>query len=437
MAPRRRAVERATIRRTVVDRLVVLVLVVLAASGLMSILPSQSQVAVSRLGCRAVSLGLGACGAPGLDLQDTQLTESRCAALSTLDTVLPEVRVRELTAAQALPVVISTERSGDMFVQLGPLGQLGPPGQLAPPALLEGEARASTDVSGGVSVPLEAEWYLPRGQGLEQLVVAVQDGHHLDVQRRSALALVSRMLGRRAREVPPPSVLYSQVRLDGSLWPRSLDRPAPPPQRAGGPDRTRVPTATSSSVTVSTSTPASSTYNRVTHESAVVASLTGRLGQQPVTGAVRWTRDAQGAVTSVLVAVVAPGRLAPGEPGASLPGPGVAYLSIPVSTAPEQALVESWFAGPGPLTIPLDELLGLRVPPAGDQLGSFLTRAATITILRYGLVEPGELQQRVSAELRGLRRQEWEGVRMVGAGTIAPQPTGVGRKVLADPGCRT
>ena len=73
MARRRRAVERATFRRTVTDRVVVLVLVVVTASGLMSVLPGSSQRLVSRTACRAVSLGLGACGAAGLDLEDTAL----------------------------------------------------------------------------------------------------------------------------------------------------------------------------------------------------------------------------------------------------------------------------------------------------------------------------------------------------------------------------
>ena len=431
MAPRRRAVERATFRRTVVDRLIVLVLVVVAASGLMSILPGESQRAVSRLGCRAVSLGLGSCGAPGLDLQDTQLTQSRCPALATLDAALPEVRVRELTASQGLPVSISTERSGDVVVQLGSAPQP------APPAVLEGAVRPSRPVIDGVDVPAQAEWYLPRGQGLEQLVVAVQDGHHHFVQRRSALALVSTALGRRAREVPPPSVLYSRADLDRSSWPHLADTAVPPRREPVSQPRERVLPASASSVTVQTSLPALAAYNRVTHESAVVAPVAGRLGRQPVTGTVRWTRNDQGTLTSVLLAVVAPDRLARGEPKTSLTGAGVAYIAIPVTTGPERELVQSWFSGPERLTIPLDELLGLRVPPASDQLGSFLSRAATVTVLRYGLVDAPTLQQRVTTELQGLRRQEWPGVRMVEAATIAPQPSGGVRLVLDDPGCRT
>ncbi|WP_375426538.1 hypothetical protein [uncultured Friedmanniella sp.] len=430
MAHRRRALEQATFRRAVVDRIVVLVLAVVAASGLMSILPSQTQVAVSRLGCRAVSLGLGSCGAPGLDLQDTQLGQARCPALATLDAALPEVRVRELTAAQGIPVRISTERSGDVFVQLGSSAQP------APPALLQGQVRPSRDVIDGVQVPAQAEWYLPRGQGLEQLLVAVQDGHHTYVQQHSALGLVSRVLRRRGRDVAPPSLLFSQVDLGGRAWPGVRAASAPPRRRAPG-QSTPGPVAVASSVTLQTSTPAVSTYNRVTHEAAVVAPVLGQLGARPVTGAMRWVRDDQGTVMSVLIAVVSPGALSPGEPATAAENPGVAYIAIPVSTAPERALVQSWLSGPGPVVVPLDELLGLRAPSANDQLGSFLTRAVTITVLHESGVGVADLQERVTTELQQLRRQEWPGTRIVSAGTIAPQPSGGQRRVLADPGCTT
>jgi hypothetical protein len=168
-----------------------------------------------------------------------------------------------------------------------------------------------------------------------------------------------------------------------------------------------------------------------------VASLRGTLRQQPVTGGVRWTRNADGLVTSVLVAVVAAGRMVPQEHLGSLPGPAVAYISIPVTTAPEQRLVEEWLADPAGLTIPLDELLQLRPAMAADQLGAFLTRAATVTILRYAFVQPSELQARVNRELATQRRQDWTGIRMVAASSIAPQPSGGRRQILEDSSCRT
>ena len=59
MGPRRRAVERATRRQNLLDRIVVGILVVVALSGLMSVLPAATQVAVSRFACRVGSLGLG------------------------------------------------------------------------------------------------------------------------------------------------------------------------------------------------------------------------------------------------------------------------------------------------------------------------------------------------------------------------------------------
>jgi hypothetical protein len=156
-----------------------------------------------------------------------------------------------------------------------------------------------------------------------------------------------------------------------------------------------------------------------------------------VTGALRWTRNADGVITSVLATVVAVKRLTPGEKLGSLPGPAVAYISIPVTTPPEQRLVETWLADPDGVTVPLNELLGLRPARTSDQLGSFLTRAATVTILRYAFVAPQELQARALGELATLRRQDWSGIRMVAASSIAPQPGGGRRQIVEDPSCRT
>ena len=128
MGPRRRAVERAARRQNLTDRIVVGILVVVALSGLMSVLPAYTQVAVSRLACRVGSLGLGSCGAPGIDLENTQLAPARCPILATLDKTLPEVRVEQLTTTQGLPVVVSQARSGDVFVELGATGQPDPAG---------------------------------------------------------------------------------------------------------------------------------------------------------------------------------------------------------------------------------------------------------------------------------------------------------------------
>jgi hypothetical protein len=222
VGPRRRAVERATRRQNLIDRIVVGILVVVAMSGLMSVLPAYTQVAVSRFACRVASLGLGSCGAAGIDLENTQLTPARCTLLATLDKALPEVRVEQLTTLQGLPVVVSQARSGDVFVELGATGQP------TAPDLLAGEPRPQRTIMSGVPVPAQAEWYLPRGQGLDQLMIATHNKHQRWVESRSALALVgSRLFGARS-EIPPPAVLFSTVRLDQQRLPRFADGPVPP-----------------------------------------------------------------------------------------------------------------------------------------------------------------------------------------------------------------
>ena len=429
---RRRAVERATFRRKVTDRVVAAVLVLVGLSGLMSVLPGHSQRAVSQAGCRVVTLGLGTCGAPGLDLSDTTLAPARCLTLATLDATLPEVRVRRLETARGLPVTISTARSGDVVVQLGDAPQP------EPPALLEGEVRPQRQVVPGVDVPAQAEWYLPRGQGLDELVGAVQDGEHQVAQDRSALSLLATVLDRDDRVLPEPTLLRSTVDLREQLLPRLPEATEPvPPRVPARPTRPRGPVRSGSQLTVRTDVPARLVLNRVSHASALVATLGGTIGGRPATGALRVERDSSGAVVTVLLAVVTQGQVVPGEPRTSLPGPAVAYVQVPVRTPAERALVGTWLAGPAPAVVPLDELLGLGAPPVTDQLASFLTRAATVTVLRYALVEPAQLQARAAAELVAGQRQEWDGIRLVEVVGVAPTPTGTGRVAVADPPCRT
>ena len=280
------------------------------------------------------------------------------------------------------------------------------------------------------------EWYLPRGQGLDQLVIATYDRHQQWVEGRSALALVGSRLFGVDQELPPPAVLFSRVRLDQQRLPRFADRPAPP-RTDGTASRPRGPAAAVNSLSLDASVPAFAVVNRISRSQATVASLRGKLGQKPVTGALRFTRNADGDITSVLVAVVAAGRMVPGEHLGSLPGPAVAYISVPVTTPVEQRLVQAWLSGPAGFTIPLDALLRLRPARTSDQLGSFLTRAATVTILRYAFVPPVDLQDRVTRELATQRRQDWTGIRMVAVSSIAPQPGGGRRQIVEDPSCRT
>ena len=433
MAARRRAVERAALRRSAIDRVVSGVLVVVAAAGLMSVLPGSSQRAVSRTTCRVATLGLGTCGDPGLDLTDVALAPPRCLTLAALDSALPEVRVRRLVAARGLVVTISTARSGDVVVQLGDAPQP------APPDVLAGAARTERPVAEGVDVPAQAEWFLPRGQGLDELVGGVQDAEHQVVQRRSALGLLGTLLDGDDRAVPAPTLLYGSLDPARPLWPRSEQEPARqrPPRTGGTGSAARVPGRSGSAVQVTAGRPAVSVFNRISRTSALVVPMTGSLGGQPTTGTMRVVRDPAGTVVSVLLAVVTPGQAVPGEPRTSLPGPAVAYVQVPVRTATERELVATWLAGTGPAVVPLDGLLGLRAPQADDQLESFLTRAATVTVLRYGFADAAVLADRVAAELRDGRRQDWEGVRLVEAGEVDPTSSGTGRRVVADPACRT
>ena len=430
MARTRRAVERAARRQIITDRVVVGILVVVAAAGLMSVLPAYTQVAVSRLACRVASLGLGACGAIKIDLENTQLAPARCATLGSLDKFLPEVRVEQVTTAQGLLVTIGQARSGDVFVQLGG------PDHSAPPDVMGGEVRGQRELLPGVVASAQAEWLLPRGQGLDELVIATYDRHQRWVERRSALALLGSDLLGPPQQVPAPALLTSQVRLDQQRLPRFRDSLGVPRITSSKPP-SRVPLATVDQLDIDPTEPATLVVNRITGESFTVAALQGVVARRPVTGSLRLARNVDGAITSLLIAVVSMNRLVPGEPTGSLPGPAVAYVSVPVRTEPERRLVQGWVSDPAGFTVRLNELLGLHAARPSDQRAAFLTRAATVVILRYGLVSPAELQSRVTTELRTSRRQDWSGIRMVAASSIAPQPSGGRRIVVGEPSCRT
>lgn len=428
LARLRRPVERASQRQAIADRIVIAVLVVVAASGLMSLLPGDRQATVSRFVCRLGSLGLGACSSAPPVLGSQQLAPPRCRLLSTFDEALPEVRVSNPAAAGSPSIELSTARSGDMYLRLGIENAL------APPFLLQGEGRATAPLLPGASVPVSAEWYLPAGQGANVIAQAVADRHHQWVQRRSSLAVISSVFGDRGRRIPPPTVLFSQVRLDSPVLPRVAGGPSAPSTSAG-PDRPGE-----SYISVVSSRPALLAYNRITADASLVVSVAGAVLDTPVAGSVRWTRDASGAITSVLIAVVSEGRLVPGERlpkdgssnSADSGSTGVAYVAVRVTSAAEQDLVSDWLSDPQGFSLGLDELLGLRAPQASDQLGSYLTRAATVTLLRYSGIDSQTAETQVSEELARHRRVDWSGGRLLSVSEIAPEPNRAARVLVTD-----
>ena len=90
---------------------------------------------------------------------------------------------------------------------------------------------------------------------------------------------------------------------------------------------------------------------------------------------------------------------------------------------------------PTGFSLPLTELLGLRQPDVRDQLAAFLTRAATVTVLRYGDTDRLALTRRVTDEVIATERVERADTRLTAAFTVAPQPTGEPRTLAADPAC--
>jgi hypothetical protein len=409
-------VERNTRRRAVTDRILVLVLVVVAASGVMSVLPATAQVAAGRLACRLGSLGLGACGADPIALTDPDLAPPRCAALAALDEALPEVRVTETRTATGLRIQTRTARSGDSVLHLGP-DQTDDP-----PLLLAGQRRGQQEVLPGVTVATSADWFLPGGQGGEVVVGAALEQHRQWLQRRSSLAPLGAVFGSSGRELPAPTLLRSRV------WPAV-------PQLPTAPDAKAPVAATSNRVMVRADRPAHLITNTVDRDSVLTVAVTGSWGGQPVSGAASWRRAESGEVERVTVAVVSGRALVKGEPALPAGSAEVAYVTIPVASPVERRLVESWLSRPSGFGLPLAELLGLRRPDVRDQLAAFLTRAATVTVLRHADTDRLELTSRVTEELIATERVERPGATVTAAFIVAPQPNGAARVLAADPAC--
>lgn len=412
----RRAVERAARRRTVTDRVLIIVVSVAAASGLMSVLPAASQVAVGRMVCRIGSLGLGSCGNDPAALTQTQLAPPRCAALAALDASLPEVRVSETVTPTGLRIQTRTARSGDAVLHLGP------DRTDEPPLLLAGEQRGQDEVLPGVVVQRSADWFLPGGQGGDIVVAAAVEEHRQWLQQRSSLAPLSAVFGSGGRDMPSPTLRYSRV------WP--AQGPLPTPSTSS----TIQPAATDR-VVARSDVSAHLLTNEVEGDSILTVSLTGTWGGGPVSGAASWRRAASGQVQAVTVAVVAARPLVKGTPAGPTGSAEVAYVTIPIASDVERRLVESWLSRPDGFGLPLTSLLGLRQPDRRDQLAAFLTRAATVTVLRYANTDRLTLTRVVTEQIARNQRVARPELELRAAYTVAPQPNGAARTLSPDPAC--
>jgi hypothetical protein len=176
--------------------------------------------------------------------------------------------------------------------------------------------------------------------------------------------------------------------------------------------------------------------NTITGRSSLVANLSGTIEGRTATGAVRIDRDAVGAVTSIVIGVVGTGQLMPGESRAERGGATVAYIDLAVRSAAERRLVEDWLSASPGFTVDAGRLLGLEAAEPDDRLGTYLARAATITLLRYADGDPTGLAAQVRSELEQQRRPDPIGARLSTVGAVAPEPSGGRRVLVEDPSCR-
>ncbi|MGY4719245.1 hypothetical protein [Naumannella cuiyingiana] len=411
---RRRSVEQANRRRGVLDRVVVALLIVLALSGAMSLLPGTGQATVARTACQVTSLGLSSCSSLFPETVPSQLGPPRCRLLAEFDQVIPEVRDTSVTSAAGVPVVISTARDGDATLRL-------PGSDAPPPDMLAGQPRESWEPTPGVIVPTAAGWALPGGQGGEAVIAAIDAGHRRWLQDRSALALLSALLDGGGYRVPPPTLYTSRIDLTQSPF-LSPAEPAPPAGVGG------------LTLAIQPGTPAVMQFNTATGTSRVTARLRGGTDEQPLAGAVQVTRDPAGQVTRIVIATGSADRLLPGKPVGQADA-WATVVSVPVKTAAERDLANAWLGAPSGFAVDLAPLLGHRPAADANRREQWLVRGAAAFSL--GLAGPGAAPttERLVRELSGNERREDPAVRLLQAEQIRPDPTSGRRQATADTSC--
>ncbi|MFC7624059.1 hypothetical protein [Microlunatus sp. GCM10028923] len=414
MARLRRPVEREGLRQRVVDRLIAVGLAAVAIAGLMSFAFGPRQAAVSRAACLIGSLGLATCRDELPSFEPVRLGEPRCRFLAELDPALPEVRTETVTLPSGLSLTTSRARSGDVWVQAGP------PTATDPPAVLDGEQRRARYPAPGLEVPAHTEWLLPPGADLRQLATALQVRHDQEVRSRSAMALFARLVHPvGGPELPAPTVRYSRLSLDSAPFPVPLETSESVP---GKDDH----------LALDRGRPAMTAYRTTQRELAVIAPIAGEVDGRPVAGVVRWIRDEESRLTGVLIMVVADGSLIKSAPELEK-SISVGYVGLPIRTDGERELAERWLSDRAGFGVSTRELFGLAAPK--DRLTGWLSRAATVTVLRYRGIASATALGRASEEVRLARRADWPEARLVSVQQVAPRPDGTARTAVDDPGC--
>lgn len=427
MARRQRSVERAGRRDAAVDRVLAVVLFGLAASGVMSVLPAGAQRAVAHGSCTLLTVGLTDC-APSVILGiGTQLGPPRCAPLSALDAALPEVLSRTITTEEGLRLSRDVTRDGRVIIS--PSGS-----DAQAPDLWSGRRPPSVQVLEGVSVPAGTAWDLPGGRDEGSLVRQLREEHLRLVQKRSALSLLTTLVGSSGDMPPPPNRRTSSVRLDRLHLPGSTS-PLPAPVDSAAP---RATSRLRPVLDVDRSEPASVVTDDVDQITATSVALEGRGGwRQPVAGALRWTRDHTGSLTGLTMEAVSQQPLLAVSGARDPAAVDVVYVWLPLGTADESDIVEGWLARPGGAEFDGDVVLGLHRPDPTDRMQVLLASAAEVTDVQLTGVTVGRLAESVRSDARRGLRGDWSGATIAKVATVAPQPGGGPRTVAMETSCRT
>lgn len=429
---RYRSIERTQRRGKALDRTIAILLVVLGLTGTLSLLPSHAQSSVGRLACQIGSLGLSNCIDSTAEAAARSLAPAQCRTLARLDEVIPEAQVTSLTTASGVPLTWSTTRSGEDRLRFAADAEV--------PDLISGQGRSLSDPTAGVTLTMPSEWFLPGGQGGQELVEAIDAEHRRWVQQRSALALLSGVLDSSGWEIPEPTILRSHQDPRVSPLPTATGQDEPPRPKSGR------------WLAIDTDRSAEVSVNTTTAQSNLTVPLQGELDGEDITGRLRWTINSVGEITEVVIGFTtaqdpfaedaseedadgAENAATPSGPAAADALTDVVYLSIPVRTRDERQVTLDWLTREGGVMIDLGTAMSTQVPAAEDRFGSFLARSATIVSLTYTGVSVGAADAQLGEQFALDERGPWEEADLVEARQMDPQPVRVSRDVTTDEGC--
>ncbi len=359
-------------RRTIADRLTAALAVALVVVAVVTVLPASSQQRITALGCRVATVGLTDCVArlytpPVVDLRAMPV----CEADDVLEQMVPTVERQRLRFPEGGELERWAGRDGTIRVVPRDPGATSE----VPPSLVGTDPWPQVRLLGDVALPRGGQWVFPGGVGEKQFVADLQQVYADEFQSRSAVSLFT---GR--PDTAPPS-LSPQV--STAVLPRNQVEGVPEPMSAATLLPGQVAPA-DGDVLLLQDRASGTTYTTVPVHG------TARDGA-PVSGVLRWGREASGRLSEVLVSVA----WADASGGSQ-----VVHLYLPLREGDDQE-AETWLTSSGGV-LDLAFLSASSVPPRNGT--ERLVAAAGTVVLEVRDQDPEDLTRILTEQFAQDRR---------------------------------